>query len=562
MSQPSQPNPFRSSSDIPLQQPNRPVSETNPYDPDSLTAKLVNVLDQYMEDLESGCAPSREQLLADHPQLASQLDACLAGVEFIHGAGGSGHGTPKQLGDFLIRREIGRGGMGAVYEAQQISLGRKVALKVLQFGSVADSEAIDRFQREAETVAYLHHTNIVPIYSVGSEAGVNYYAMQFIEGSSLDRVAAETQGSLDPATVANWGLQAADALAHAHQRDVIHRDVKPSNLILDDDGRIWLTDFGLAKRLDDVTLSMTGALLGTPRYMSPEQAEAAVRAVDHRTDIYSLGATLYELVTGQPVFAADTPHGVINQILNTDPLPPRQHQPKLSRDFETVLLKCLSKEASQRYGTAQEMAEDLRAIVEDRPIRAQRPHVVQRAQRWIKKNKRTVAPIAAAVVLTLLSVALIFGSKYAYTQSQLAQLTITTKTPGLVADVQSGDNAPLVEVLPTQQPAQVASGKIDLHISGDGQLSQRFDVQLPSGEHKSVEVGLNDRRIGRQIPIDWAFRMLPFSDGVDPILMTDKEIRRWDAERDAAVWTLDMQTTEEQIRWPWRENRMGFSHRR
>jgi len=203
-----------------------------------------------------------------------------------------------QLGDFRLMREVGRGGMGAVFEAEQVSLGRRIALKILRFGPVSDADAIERFRREAETVAKLHHTNIVPIYSVGNQQGVNYYAMQFIEGQSLDRVlqsSIATAGAtgLDPRTVAGWGLQAAEALSHAHARQVIHRDVKPSNLILDNDGRIWLTDFGLAKRLDEVTLSLTGALLGTPRYMSPEQADVTRRRVDHRTDLYSLGATLY-----------------------------------------------------------------------------------------------------------------------------------------------------------------------------------------------------------------------------------------------------------------------------
>ncbi len=150
-------------------------------------------------------------------------------------------------------------------------------MKVLRFGSVSDPGAIGRFQREAETVANLHHTHIVPIFSVGCEHGVNYYAMQFIDGQSLDRVLQRDDRPLDPQLVARWGLQAADALAHAHERNVIHRDVKPSNLILDEpEGRIWLTDFGLAKRLDDVTLSMTGALLGTPRYLSPEQADVGL----------------------------------------------------------------------------------------------------------------------------------------------------------------------------------------------------------------------------------------------------------------------------------------------
>ena len=160
----------------------------------------------------------------------------------------------------------------------------------------------------------MHHINIVPIFAVGNHHGVNYYAMQLVDGQSLDQVLKQSDQPLDPKTAAEWGLQAAEALVHAHQRDVIHRDVKPSNLILDDEGRLGLTDFGLAKQMDDVTLSMTGALLGTPRYMSPEQADASTRKLDHRTDIYSLGATLYELVTGQPVFAADTPHGVISQL--------------------------------------------------------------------------------------------------------------------------------------------------------------------------------------------------------------------------------------------------------
>jgi len=519
-----------------------------------------------MEDLKSGKAVGREQLMAQHPKLAVQLDACLAGVEFIYRAKEEQDATPRRLGDFLIRGEIGRGGMGAVYEAEQLSLGRKVALKVLRFGVVSDAEAIDRFKREAETIANLHHTNIVPIFSVGNEGGVNYYAMQFIDGPSLDRVVRSNDGASDAATVASWGLQAAEALAHAHERGVIHRDVKPSNLLLDEDGRIWLTDFGLAKRQDDVTLSMTGVLLGTPRYMSPEQAESTLRTIDHRTDIYSLGATLYELVTGQPVFTADTPHGVINQILTNEPLPPSRHQPGLPRDFETVLLKCLSKEASQRYETAQDLAEDLRAIVEDRPIRARRPHVVERAARWLKTHKRSVLPAATAVLSTLLIAALIVGARSAYWRWQQATLSLATKTPGLIAEINGDHSKPFVEVLPTQEPLQLPSGKIGLHVLGEGQLSQRFEMSLSPGERKAVDISLDDRRIGRRIPITRSFRLLPFTDGVDPILLNENEIQRWDAERGAAVWTLDMSQQRgplvpdgKPIRWPWRAHRTGFS---
>ena len=350
--------------------------------------ELVEILDRYLAELKSGRAPNREDLIARYPHLAEQLGACLAGLEFIHRAESAGASTPLRLGDFRLLRELGRGGMGVVFEAEQVSLHRRVAVKVLRFGSVSDPEAVDRFRREAETVAHLHHTNIVPIFFVGSEKGVNYYAMEFIEGSSLDDVLAKTGKPIEPRTAIDWGFQAAEALAHAHQRGVIHRDIKPSNLLLDHESRIWLTDFGLAKRLDDVTLSMTGALLGTPRYMSPEQASTARRRLDHRTDLYSLGATLYELMTGRPVFLADTPHQVIDQILNQEPTPPRQLVPALPRDVETILLKCLGKEPDQRYATAQALSDDLRAVLDGRPIEGSPPQA--------DRTKREVGAKASA----------------------------------------------------------------------------------------------------------------------------------------------------------------------
>ena len=318
-----------------------------PNDPSS---QLATLLDEYLAELQAGRQLNRQQLLAEHPELAAQLEQCLSGIEFIHQASTPRlvASAPTQLGDFRILREVGRGGMGVVYEAEQISLKRRVALKVLRYGAAADSEAMQRFQREAETVATLHHMNIVPIFAIGAEHGVNYYAMQFIDGRSLANVGESLRDShsgygvtgLRSAVtdVANWGLQSAEALAHAHQRGVIHRDIKPSNWILDPDGRIWLTDFGLAKRMIDVSLSMAGAILGTPRYMSPEQAAATTNPIDHRTDIYSLGATLYELATGRPLFEADSPHAVITQILTTKPPAPRVICPNLPRDVETIIV--------------------------------------------------------------------------------------------------------------------------------------------------------------------------------------------------------------------------------
>ncbi len=431
------------------QEPNSAgLQPTGIYSPLDSASELVRVLDQFLADLQAGRAPDKAALLADHPELAAQLENCLAGIEFVHRAAKPQSGTPSQLGDFRIVREVGRGGMGVVYEAEQLSLKRKVALKVLRFGVTADQEVMQRFQREAETVAHLHHTNIVPIHAVGCEQGVHYYAMQFIEGQSLATVAAEAHAgdvsqNIPPARfqqVAGWMLQAAEALAHAHQRGVIHRDIKPSNLILDPEGTVWLTDFGLAKRADEVTLTAAGVLMGTPRYMSPEQAAATRQPVDHRTDIYSLGATLYELATGKPVFDSQTPQGVLTQILNAEPVRPRLVQGQLPRDLETIILKCLAKEPARRYQTARELADDLRALLENRAIRARRMSLGERASRWVRKNRRSTAVSAISAAAALLVVAGAYSAAqkeallpYAPWLQLLARMQIDTRFQGKFA---------------------------------------------------------------------------------------------------------------------------------
>src|SRR5205807_1437452 len=288
--------------------------------------------------------------LARHPEIAPALSECLAGLDLLHTTGpklrdppltASTAEPPTALGDFRIVREIGRGGMGVVYEAVQLSLGRRVALKVLPFAAALDGKQLQRFKNEAQAAAHLHHQNIVPVHFVGCERGVHFYAMQYIEGQTLANVihelrlgergcvSAPSLGALtqprspedvltppvaalstehsttSPAffrTVANFGVQAAEALEHAHQLGVIHRDIKPANLLVDASGRLWITDFGLAHCQSQPGLTMTGDLLGTLRYMSPEQALAKRITVDARTDIYSLGVTLYELLALQPAY--------------------------------------------------------------------------------------------------------------------------------------------------------------------------------------------------------------------------------------------------------------------
>jgi serine/threonine protein kinase len=354
----------------------------------------------------------------------------------------------RRLGDFELLREIGRGGMGVVYEARQVSLNRPVALKVLGPALGLSPTAIERFRREAEAAARLHHTNIVPVYTTGEQHGVHFYAMELIDGPSLDRVLAQLrQGSASdsltlptsagpaavaptapyqpapagagPAaagtssslgsdsqyfdTVARLTAEVADALEYAHRAGVIHRDVKPANLLLDPAGRLSVNDFGLARVLERPGMTMTGEFVGTPAYMSPEQITAGRVPIDSRTDIYSLGATLYELLTLRPPFAGDRRDQILAQVLQKDPTPPRRLNPKVPRDLDTICLKALDKDPARRYQTAAAMADDLRAFVNRFAIKARRAGSVARLRKWVRRNPALSAALAGAVALALLA---------------------------------------------------------------------------------------------------------------------------------------------------------------
>lgn len=562
--------------------------ESLPADPTS--ERLVVILDDYFRQLQSGKAPDRESLLAAHPNLADRLAECLAGLEFIHTAHHSqGANPPATIGDFRIIREVGQGGMGAVYEAEQVSLRRRVALKILRFGGLSDPDAIERFQREAETVARLHHTHIVPIFAVGREQGIHFYAMQFIDGKSLDQVLRERckQGQQLPyETVANWGLQAAEALAHAHARGVIHRDVKPSNLMIDaEENRVWLTDFGLAKKLDDVTLSMTGALLGTPRYMSPEQATATQHPIDHRTDIYSLGASLYELLTGRALFTGDSPHQVISQILTTEPESPRKHRPSLPRDLETILLKCLSKEAAQRYTSAEQLVSDLRAFLEGRSIAARRANMIERTNRWVKRQRRSVALTAITVVATLAVVLSGLAGGYAWKRSQLAFVMLKTDHPPLVSEwIDNGEHVIPPATVPTQNRLEVPAGNYEFRLSGHDRLSQTYTVELKPGESFDHKVDLDDQLLWGDRKIERSYQMVRFEQRAntsneenerllqtlsksnnlsansrcDVVLLTGDGLQCLNGQTGEARWNLNLRNGENKtlnktirLVWPW-----------
>ncbi|HET6882749.1 MAG TPA: serine/threonine-protein kinase [Pirellulales bacterium] len=456
-----------------LDPPSSPVAGELLDDP-----RVLSVVEEYLAQLDLGRQPDRESYVNRYPELAGAVAQCLDGLDLVRAAGprsssgshlpAAAEPPPRALGDFQIVRELGRGGMGVVYEAVQLSLGRRVALKVLPFAATFDSRQLQRFKNEAQAAALLHHTNIVPIYAVGCERGVHFYAMQLIEGHSLallirqlreqagiDPVESETRAGdseaavsltdaylggvvpLGPATsenlrstagasltitaraarggdnyfqkIARLILQAAEALEHAHQLGIVHRDIKPANLLVNALGTLWVADFGLAQFQAEASLTRTGDVVGTFRYMSPEQATGQRTAVDHRTDIYSLGATFYELLTLEPVFACETRHELLYQIVHGEPKLPRHINRAIPSELETIVLKAVRKSAAERYATAGEFAEDLRRYLDHRPILARRPTVVERVRKWSRRHPSVV--VAGVLLLVATSVGLFVHSQ-------------------------------------------------------------------------------------------------------------------------------------------------------
>ncbi|MHC4933141.1 MAG: serine/threonine-protein kinase, partial [Planctomycetota bacterium] len=403
----------------------------------SLNERLAPALDEYIEALEAGRRPDRDAHLKKHADLAAELEPCLDAIDlmFERGEAVEAGTTPKRVGDFELVRQVGRGGMGVVYEAEQISLHRRVALKMLPFAGILDPRHLQRFKNEAQAAAQLHHTNIVPVYSVGQDRGVHYYAMQFVDGISLAELIAElraTSGRDEPPSpssaaaieavtkgsgarsteycraVARLGVQAAQALDHAHELGIVHRDIKPANLLLDTIGHLWITDFGLASFATAPGPTITGDVVGTVRYMSPEQALAKRVPIDHRTDIYSLGASLYEAVTLEFTFPGDDARRVMHDIAFKEPVAPRRLNPAVPEELETILLKSMAKSPEHRYETAQAMADDLARFLEDRPILARRPSILRRTAQWSRRHRTLVGAVVALLLLTVIGLAVGF----------------------------------------------------------------------------------------------------------------------------------------------------------
>jgi WD40 repeat protein len=307
----------------------------------------------------------------------------------------------RYFGDYEIGREIARGGMGVVFEARQVSLNRKVALKMILAGQLANDADVKRFHTEAEAAANLDHPGIVPIYEVGQHEGQHYFSMGFVDGENLSQKL--KAGPLDARPAAMLMIAVADAIEYAHQYGVIHRDLKPSNILLDAKGRPRVTDFGIAKRTQSESgLTGSGQIMGTPSYMPPEQAGGRPAAVGPASDVYSLGATLYCVISGRPPFEAASPMDTVIQVLSEEPVPPRQHNPSIPRDLETICLKCLEKEPGDRYPSAAAFAADLRRFLTGEPITARPVTRIERLAKWARRKPT----LAAAYTLGFLALSL------------------------------------------------------------------------------------------------------------------------------------------------------------
>jgi serine/threonine protein kinase/tetratricopeptide (TPR) repeat protein len=304
-------------------------------------------------------------------------------------------GTLGDFGDYELLEEIGRGGQGVVYRAQQKSLNRTVALKVIGLGPWATEAHVKRFRREAEAAASLDNPGIVPIYEVGERDGSCYFSMKFVEGGQLDEVVRQPPMSIRQA--AELIAKVARTVHYAHEHGILHRDIKPGNILLDQKGEPHLTDFGLARLVEiESTVTRTKEALGTPSYMAPEQAVGETKTLTSATDVYGLGAVLYQSLTGQPPFAGGTTYATIRLLLDTEPRSPRSLNPKVDRDLSTICLKCLEKDPKRRYSSALALAEDLEHWLKHEPIRAKRSGVFTHSRKWVRRNPSTT------VLLTLL----------------------------------------------------------------------------------------------------------------------------------------------------------------
>ncbi len=447
-------------------------------------ARVDAAIAEFLLAAESGRAPPLTEFLTRHADIADdvreflanqsafqQLTASVLGASAVHSirsrASAATEALPRVLGDYELQREIGRGGMGTVYAARRLSDEAAVAIKVLHPWLAGDASSLQRFEREAQAAMSLRHPHLIPVLSADITGRTPFFVMELIDGESLDRLLSRGSSVCSPSPcgsddfslpanhpghkglgyseLARQFAEVADALQHAHEHGVIHRDVKPSNLLLAQDGRLLIGDFGLARLTQQPSLTRTGEAVGSPAYMSPEQIASRDGApVDHRTDVYSLGATLYELITGRPPFVADSREQLLASIQHDEPTSPRRQRPDLPRDLETLCLKTLEKQPRHRYATAAELAADLRRFANGEPIAARGLRLATRWGRGLRKRmlahpRATMSAIAAVLVLIL--IVAVIGVRQSAMQAQRQQAIDLALVVALTGDLKATEEA-------------------------------------------------------------------------------------------------------------------------
>jgi WD40 repeat protein len=393
--------------------------------------ELEDVILTYLTAVDAGQAPPRQEFFNRHPQFATELadffadqdqtTACVAPLRNI-GPAGATLLKNASFGDYEVLEEIARGGMGVVFRARQVSLNRPVALKMILAGHLASPADVQRFQAEARMGAQLNHPHIVPIHEVGEHQGQHYFSMKLMEGGSLAGQIGDGRWKMDgpeqQRRAARLIATVARAVEHAHQRGLLHRDLKPGNILFDLEGRAHVADFGLSKRVEPAaeagqaqgaSPTVSGTVVGTPSYMAPEQA-AALRTVTTAADVYGLGAILYELLAGRVPFQATTPLATLREVISTEPPRPRGLNPRIDRDLETIALKCLEKEPRKRYVSAAALAEDLERWLAREPIHARPAGPLERAAKWARRRPASAALCGLLASFFLLGLgALVWG---------------------------------------------------------------------------------------------------------------------------------------------------------
>jgi len=419
----------------------------------------------------------------------------------------------RKIGNYTILAEVSRGAMGVVYKARQHELDRIVAIKVLIAGEMATEAQVARFRREARAAAKLRHPAIVPIHEVGVFEGKHYYTMDFIEGRDLGSLIRERKITIRRAL--DIAAEVADALDYAHRQGVIHRDIKPSNIMIDNEGRVHITDFGLAKQLgSDPEFTRTGTTIGTPAYMPPEQASGESHRVDRRADIYSLGAVLYEMLTGRPPFSGDTMMHTLMQVLNDEPVPPKRLNPRIHRDIQTIVLKAMEKSPDRRYPTMEAFAADIRAFIAGESISARPAGVFYRAWRFLRRHSAAALAALAILTITVTSAAVIVDIRR-QSEARIRDARETGKREGaaVAARKLQLQEKPTIKTVFRDDFRRRNLGKKWVVEEGSWGLATDGGLQVTPGLHAAIRTRT---RFTGNVRVEFEAEVLPEPDGSAP----------------------------------------------